>query len=283
VAVPLPLHARAFLKSLSQMAGADAVVAVLKPLLSRVAAVSRLRRAALVAGCIVFPVLMCGGSFFALRLVQGITREYPDMMDLSMLLQVRTTGRLFGGKKAHLPTDRQIAIYIAHHYRGFITNETAWSSWMVMSSIKGASRKFAEQSVAEHPAPTEAEIKEAEAAVGKHVPVVVMAVTLLVYVGLPAVVAALLFRSGLVLLIAGVTYVRKDGLRASRLRLLWRAMVTWSPVAPVFGVATAALQTHWVWAPWLALALLGLLAAVSLALPTRGLQDRLAGTWPIPR
>src|ERR1019366_1427040 len=33
VAVPRPLHARAFLKSLSQMAGADAVAAALKPLL----------------------------------------------------------------------------------------------------------------------------------------------------------------------------------------------------------------------------------------------------------
>ena len=48
--MPLPLHARAFLKSLPQMAGADAVAAALKPLLSRAAAVSRLRRAALVGG-----------------------------------------------------------------------------------------------------------------------------------------------------------------------------------------------------------------------------------------
>ena len=64
VAVPLPLHARAFLKSLSQMAGADAVVAALKPLLSRVAAVSRLRRAALVGGCVVFPLLACGLGIF---------------------------------------------------------------------------------------------------------------------------------------------------------------------------------------------------------------------------
>jgi len=219
-------------------------------------------------------------------------------MDLSMLLQVRTTGRFFGGKKAHLPTDRQIAIYIAHHYRGFITNETAWSSWMVMSTIKGAGRKFAEQSVAEHPAPTEAEIKEADAAVGKHapkhqvfsektppgLPAFVLAMALLIYVGLPAVVAALLFRCGVVLLIAGVRYVRKDGVRASRLRLLWRAIVAWCPAVPVFFVATHALSNkHWPWQPWLALALLGLLAVVSVALPRRGLQDRLAGTWPVPR
>ena len=111
----------------------------------------------------------------------------------------------------------------------------------------------------------------------------VLAVSLLVYVGLPALVAALLFRGGVVLLIAGVTYVRKDGARASRLRLLWRAIVAWSPVVPVFSVAILALAKHLTWQPWLALALLGLLAAVSVALPGRGLQDRLAGTWPVPR
>ena len=296
VAVPLPLHVRAFLKSLPQLVGADAVAAALKPLLRRVAAVSRWRRAALVAGCIVFPVLTCGGSFFAVTFLQGLTREYPGLMDLSTLLQVRTTGRFWGGKNAHLPTDRQIAIYIAHHYRGFITNETAWSSWMALSMIKGEGRKFAEQSVAEHRAPTEAEIKEADAAVGKHLPkqqffaekpppglpVMILVASLLFYVGFPAVVAALLFRSGVVLLIAGVTYARKDGARASRLRLFWRAIVAWSPVVPVFSVAVLAMAKHLTWQPWLALGLLGLLAAVSVALPKRGLQDRLAGTWPVP-
>src|SRR5205807_10377810 len=54
VALPLPVHARAFLKSLPQMAGAAPVAAALNPLLSRVAAVSRLRRTALIGGCIVF-------------------------------------------------------------------------------------------------------------------------------------------------------------------------------------------------------------------------------------
>jgi hypothetical protein len=80
-----------------------------------------------------------------------------------------------------------------------------------------------------------------------------------------------------------VRYVRKDGVRASRLRLLWRAVVAWCPAVPVFAVTVVALDKHLIWEPWLALALFGLLAAVSVALPTRGLQDRLAGTWPVPR
>ena len=100
---------------------------------------------------------------------------------------------------------------------------------------------------------------------------------------IPALVAALLFRGGLVLLIAGVTYVRRDGQRASRLRLLWRAMVAWSPSFLVFVLSILAVSTKLNWGPWLALALLGLLAVLSVALPVRGLQDRLAGTWPVPR
>ena len=106
---------------------------------------------------------------------------------------------------------------------------------------------------------------------------------MLIYVGFPALVAALLFRGGLVLLIAGVTYAKKDGARASRLRLFWRAILAWWPVPLVFSMAVLALATNWLWAPWLALAFFGLLAAVSVALPGRGLQDRLAGTWPVPR
>ena len=167
-------------------------------------------------------------------------------MELSGLLQTRTSARFWGGKKAKLPTDPQYAIYISHHYAGLLTNTAVWSSPFVMAIIKGDARKFAEQSVAEHPAPTATEIAEADAAVGQYVPkqqffteklpaslpAMVLAASLLFYVGLPALVAALLFRGGVVLLIAGVTYVRKDGLRASRLRLLWRSLVAWSPAVP---------------------------------------------------
>jgi eukaryotic-like serine/threonine-protein kinase len=297
VPVRLPLHARAFLKSLSQMTGADAVAAALKPLLNRVAVVSGWRRAALVGGCMAFPLMTWAFVPIAMGFMQDLTRKNPGLMDLSSLLQMRTSARFWGGANPLLPTDRQLAIYLAHHYAGLITNSTSWSNPYVLSMIKGDARKFAEQSVAEHPAPTEAEIKEADAAVTKFVPeqqsfvekpppalpAMVLASSLFIYVGLPAVLAALLFRGGVVLLIAGVTYARKDGARASRLRLLWRALVIWTPVLPVFSITVLAFFLRWTWQPWLALGILGWLAAVSVVLPERGLQDRLAGTWPVPR
>jgi len=34
---------------------------------------------------------------------------------------------------------------------------------------------------------------------------------------------------------------------------------------------------------WLATALVGALTLLSVVMPARGLADRLAGTWPIPR
>ena len=100
---------------------------------------------------------------------------------------------------------------------------------------------------------------------------------------LPALIAALLFRGGVVLLIAGVTYVRRDGLPASRLRLFWRSLVAWGLAVPVVGLSLAGMAKHLTWQPWLGLALLGVLALVSVGLRERGLQDRLAGTWPVPR
>jgi eukaryotic-like serine/threonine-protein kinase len=292
VAVPLPLHARDFLKRLAQMSGADAIVAALKPLLSRTAAVSRLRRVALLTGCIAFPLMACGGGFFAVGLMKEMTRRAPGAMDLNTLLQMRTWSR-----KTQLPTDRLIEIYISHHFRGLITNDSAWSSPFVLAMIKGESRKFAEKSVADFPAPTSAEIAEADKALEKRlpkqdlftrkpspaIPVLVLATMLGFYVACPAVVAALLFRGGLVLLVAGVTYVRRDGLQASRLRLFWRSLVTWAPAAVLFVVAVAGMAKNLTWQPWLAMALIALVAAVSVALPVRGLQDRLAGTWPVPR
>jgi hypothetical protein len=238
-----------------------------------------------------------GGGYFALTFLQDLSRRNPGLMDLSTLLQGRTSARFWRGKHAQLPADRLYAIYIAHHYRGIVTNEAAWSSPFVLSMVKGEGRKFAEQSVAEHPAPTAEEITAADAAVGKFVPksqpfagdpppwlpAMVLVGSLAIYVCIPALVAALLFRGGLVLLIAGVTFVRRDGQRASRLRLLWRAMVAWSPSFLAFVLSILAVSKQVNWGPWLALALPGLLAVVSVALPTRGLQDRLAGTWPVPR
>jgi hypothetical protein len=277
----------------------EAVAAALKPLLQRAAAVSRWRRAALVAGCVFFPLFASIGGFFGMRMVANLEKTSPGLFELSTLLQIREHAHHSSPEyQRGWPDDRLFQLYIADHYRHLITNQ-AWSGPFTLALIKGEPRKFAEQSVAGHPVLTEAEIEEADAAVGKHVPkggpftggklpdwfwLAMFAGSMVFYVAAPALIAALLFRGGLVLLIAGVTFVRGDGERASRLRVFWRSVVTWSPLA-LAGLLFALL--HIVAGPLMAGlaagAFLVAVVALSLALPRRGVADRLAGTWPVPR
>ena len=247
-----------------------------------------------------FPVLMSSFMIFGMAMIR---RNYPGMMELSMLLQHAANEVLDreneGRRRTDTAPDRQIAIFIASHYRATITNDASWNSPIALSMIKGDDRRFAEQSVAEHPAPTEKEIADADAALKPYLltfetsaqppPLFFVTVLLGIYVCLPALIAALLFRGGLMLRMAGITFVRRDGRRASRLRVFWRAFVAWSPLwlalfgfASIFGKPNAVCRSS-----ELTLVLYcGLycgLAILSVALPERGLPDRLAGTWPVPR
>jgi hypothetical protein len=298
VNIPLPLHARNFLKNLSQFPDAAAVAGALRPLLQRVAEVSRLRRAAVVAGCLIFPLFACFSGIIGITVLEKWNRNNPGLMELSTLLQTRTAMTYRWVKNQPHPSDREFAVYIAHHYRRVITNDTIWSGMFGLVMVKGDARRFAEQSVSENPAPTEKEIAAADAALKNHsppanalgfvrqpwFPFMIVNAALAIYVAVPALIAALLFRGGLVLLLAGVSFVRRDGARASRLRVLWRAMVAWSPMLlalVLVGVLKSPLGLFR--AALIASLLVCALTIFSIALPRRGLPDRLAGTWPVPR
>jgi len=111
-------------------------------------------------------------------------------------------------------------------------------------------------------------------------------------------VCAIAFRGGLAMLIFGVVAVKRDGSRAGRLRVLWRAMVTWSPyVLGLIGLVVISISGRVFADPdsaegftsvmgiasGIAIGLFAALAIVSVLLPERGIQDRLAGTWLVPR
>ena len=107
---------------------------------------------------------------------------------------------------------------------------------------------------------------------------------LVIYVALPALLAALIFRGGLILRAVGVAVVRGDGSIASRGRVFWRSLLAWSPfllspallalLSPLLGMVPAGAL--------LATIVFGLVAWSSV-LPDRTLPDRLAGTWLVPR
>jgi hypothetical protein len=96
--------------------------------------------------------------------------------------------------------------------------------------------------------------------------------------------AALFFRGGVLMRALGIAVVTSDGSDASRGRMLWRACIAWSwlplsallitMLAPVAGVVAAVAVTT-----------ILVVGVVIWSAGTRGrsLQDRLAGTWLVPR
>jgi hypothetical protein len=167
-----------------------------------------------------------------------------------------------------------------------------------LALIQPEQRRFAEESLAREAALSDEESAKASAAVAKFLPdssmpnilnepwlpSMVAASGLAFYVALPAIVAALAFRGGLILRLAGVTFVRADGLLASRPRLFLRSLLTWCCLG--FGLALFILlkpSLGIMGASAVAWLLLGILAGLSLAMPARGLPDRIAGTWPVLR
>ncbi len=292
----LPLHAQEFLKNLASFVNAEAIVPVLKPLLRRVTEVTRLRRAAVVGGCVVFPLIAGLATVAGTRMLVQFAENHPGVLELNTLLEGRWAMKTFS--KQPVPTDEQYGVYIASHFGSLITNQAKWTSPLALALVKGDARRFAERSVAEHPAPRAEEIADAEAALKPfvppqdlltfqqmppHMPFIVAHSTLIFYVGFPALIAALFFRGGLVLRLAGVALVGRDGTRAARWRVFWRALVAWVPVVASIGLYLSPKPSPLSALQWAGLAGLGVLVVISLALPRRSLPDRLAGTWMVPR
>jgi eukaryotic-like serine/threonine-protein kinase len=295
---PMPLHAREFLERLSKCPRADDTTQMLAPLLQRAAIVTRWRRLALVGGCALFPILVTLAFTIGMRAMESIQSSQPEITRLNQLLQTRTMLHRHKGPDVNIPDDRLYAIYIANHFRSIITNEAVWPSIYVRSMIQPADRHFAEQSVADHAALTPDEIQQADSALQSQVsnfdpfavvqkpgfPFAVGVMSLFGYVCIPALIAALACRGGLVLRAAGLAVARGDGTQASRLRVLWRGLVAWSPVL-LAGLVFCLLVRPLGMGRAVTAILIPLLALTvwSLALPGRGLQDRLAGTWLVPR
>jgi hypothetical protein len=90
-----------------------------------------------------------------------------------------------------------------------------------------------------------------------------------------ALVNALVFRGGMIRLL-GLEFVTADGRRASRFRVLSRTAAAWAPV-----LIAAPAASHWQSYGCLLLLFAG--AVVAIVSPERGIQDRVAGTWIVPR
>ena len=84
-------------------------------------------------------------------------------------------------------------------------------------------------------------------------------------------------RGGFWLSALGVAVVTPDGREASRWQAAARAVVAWSWVPITAIVRAYGGPFHWV------LGIVGALAAFAVAVPPRGVQDRVTGTYLVPR
>ena len=109
------------------------------------------------------------------------------------------------------------------------------------------------------------------------------------------VLSAWIFKGGWLLRALGIAVVTNAGDEASRLRTLWRGLVAWSPAVACFVAAMRAALllpsdvsfTSRDYAALTVAGMIGALFAVGATFaalnPERGWQDRLAGTWLVPR
>jgi hypothetical protein len=305
-AAPLPLHAREFLDLLRDASGVEPVAAQLAGLLNKVAAVTRLRRLGLVAGCAFLPVASAAALSFGFWLYANWIQSQPTLAGLEhwlgQLEQVQSRPQAHRDQNAGVAA--ALEIYIAGHFGATITNPATWSDLRATRFINGRHQRLARELMARHASVSEAERTNALAVLRAHygkppetvntdplrqmnVPAVVAMMTAgasLAYVVLPTWLGALLFRGGLLLHLFGLAVVRPDGKRASRLRVLWRGVLAWAPLflLPILGLSLAR-ATGGLAALILALVLYAALVSASVLWPERSLQDRLAGTWLVPR
>lgn len=311
-AAPLPLHVRCFFKELSRQTfeTAGKLVANLRFLISRVAAVTRWKRAAHLVACGFIPMVIPPLMF----LVGSLENQaYPDLDALALCLErVETlqTEAQSNGRENDMREQQALAIYIADRFGDTISDPSFSASLFVRIEINATRRTIAENVLASHPDPSDEVVAEATVELRPFLDKVqrrlekrstpqfialFAAFFFIVCAGVLGSLAAFVFRGGLLLQLFGIAVVSKDGVRASRFRAFWRSFVAWLPgflgaFACCVGMVSYSSEKVPESVP-LALLLVGLVlialmvagAVWSVANPSRGLQDKIAGTYLVPR
>jgi uncharacterized RDD family membrane protein YckC len=305
--MPLPIEARELLTRLPTADNLDDICESLKSAIRQTPEVTRKRRLAMLCATAGFPIFVALFVSAVMYLAgHWQNSEIWQLQQCLVFLDRNVNGRSSGtgdGQTRPSPEAEHEALetYIAGRFRQTVTDTKTWNSFWART-IPTEHRTMAERIVAERSEPSEAELAAAAATLepilkrinefndetGKISPVVIGLAQFvgcwLVFVAIPGVVAAIGSGRGLVMQLFGVRCVTRTGRRASRLRMLWRTIVFNAPV--LMGPIVLALVVPLVQrvAPSLIAIVLVLVALVvwSLLLPTRGLADRLAGTFPVP-
>jgi hypothetical protein len=303
----LPMSATALLDALDRN-GFDSwpeVVRRVGALLNGPDRVGRRRRALTIALSVALPLgAVLVGAVLNAVFVPAITRAIPqEIQELSSALRALSTQSGAGGS-----FDRSaLETYIAGRFAPTLNDPQLWTNPMTVGFLR-RDRQLIERIMADHPSVSADQLAAATAALGPFLarqaelqtysrsisPWTITFSTAPLFFALAAVVgvvSAWLFRGGMFLRACDIAVVTKDGKSISRIRALWRGLAAWSfvPVAFWFAPLPFALSAGLV-GPKLGAGLA--LSAVVVALigtvwaivcPERGLQDRVADTYLVPR
>jgi hypothetical protein len=201
---------------------------------------------------------------------------------------------------------RAFRIHIAGHHRALVENSNFWAHPVVAEALTADHRRVAEEAIADNPTVSVQKLEEADATIRYLRAVILAADTELpqwagfgafwffvLFAALLDFGCVLILGEGLFLRLLDVATVNRRGEKASRLRLLGRTILAWSPCA--LGVSLS-LALWLVWlpgletgVPWMPLVLVMFASLVAAAMawavwkPARSLQDIAVGTWLVPR
>jgi len=309
--IPLPSAARELLLAMRDgtAGGVDAIAGRAVALLRDVPEFPRRRRLLQLGVCAMVPVIMVVAVFSVLKMQLRARTADPAAYALQACLN-QISGLDKKGDAGLTPAQREqrelLEIYIAEYLRAPAEEKAAYAKAFPAVSSLQKEYRIAERALARHAQRSPEQLKKAEALVATVIanntrgleqmnrPVVlwgvlgVIAGGALLFVAVLGLIGALAARGGFTLRAFGARLVTADGRDASRLRALVRAAVAWSPLvlwivtvkfAPAVQQTTAA--TAWLYTLVVALVLGG--AAWAWRHPSRGIQDRIAGTWIVPR
>lgn len=309
VRVPLAVRASRFLETLRGNADLTERLSELRSLLGLVGEVSRARRAALLAGALAFPLIatLVGGQLHLYRdaVERGMKRSAERFALAWYLDRHREIERPASmGDPAARTELAALETFLAGRFAPLLTNAAPTAAG---SSGKPATDPLAAdlaRILPQRVAPSPERFVEATAAVERRfgrppeavttprdseptlpaTAVLVVFMNTVIFVIIPCLIGSLLFRTGALARLLGIALVNRTGALASRWRVTARNLAAWLPfllipllarlLTPALGrdlglVVTASFVAG--------------LALVSLVLPGRGLADRLAGTWLVPR
>ncbi|HSA01237.1 MAG TPA: protein kinase [Candidatus Paceibacterota bacterium] len=303
VKIPLALHAGRFLEALQTGANLKESIAELRSLLSLPAQVSRVRRAALLAGAMTVPVLIgLVGGFIEKGSLQELAERAALRWYLTQYQEMET--RIKSSDPDFRTDIEALETYIAGRFAPLVTNAVRWENIGKGKSLADSLRAHAEPIIIQRHTPSLEEFAEASIRMKRIFPkptgvaareplgykALPFAASVIGYtiaagfVVLPCLICSLLFRGGALVKLLGIVFVHRTGRVASRWRVTARNIVAWVPflLQPI-GVVLLASQLGTLGALLLISGLCAALALSSILLPKRGLADRVAGTWLVPR